>query len=810
MATVTQRIPSYLGGVSQQTDDLKFPGQLRTCLNGYPEPTFGMIKRPGGKFLAELKNTSNVLITPGDFDNGRWFSIFRDSTEQYVGVIKGTAISIWSLVDGSAKTVTYGSGAAAYLTGAKDDYDILTINDYTFITNKLTTVTTVAPSSYTLGVRATVRLLSVEYGAKYDVVVNGTTCTYTTFDAEAAIVTPGQNRTTVNEDVILNSLRASIDAIANIDAVRVGSTIEITSTNNTPFTITAKGGQDGEGLTFFKDAVENASKLPSQSTHGRIVAVTNSVNQEDDFYLRFFANNGVSGPGYWEETIKPGISTGLTEATMPHQLIRNTNGTFTFQRAVWEPRLVGDDDSNPHPSFVGSTIQQLFFYNNRLGMLSEESVVTSQSGDFLNFYSNTALTSVASDPVDISCSSIRPAVLHGVVPVAQGLLLFSRSQQFLLTGDAGVITPANSSIKTISSYEMDPLNDPVDMGTTVAFVSKTPSYSRVFEMQTRGQDENPVVLDISRIVQEYVPSTIDQVVSSPQNSLLALGTTGSRDLFLFRFYASGDQRELQSWFQWKLSGVLQHITIDRDIVWAVTKQSASYVIHKIPLIQSPSTSVFLTSDGSKVDPRLDMWAAPASVAFNATPGNRYTKVYLPYKHDSSRTICVVTSNPNLTTPNYANAGLVLFPTVLTDGGGQYAKIMDLDLSADSLIVGYTYDMDFELPRVYFRSGNDQQSSDYTAFLTVARMKFMFGLTGDVTFKLLAAGRSEWVDTQGVRDANYYLANDIPFVSTTQFTLPIHQRSENFRVRVFSSSPFPVSLVSMNWEGNYSPRFYARR
>jgi hypothetical protein len=86
---------------------------------------------------------------------------------------------------------------------------------------------------------------------------------------------------------------------------------------------------------------------------------------------------------------------------------------------------------------------------------------------------------------------------------------------------------------------------------------------------------------------------------------------------------------------------------------------------------------------------------------------------------------------------------------------------------------------------------------------------MFGLSGDVAFKLKTAGRSEWVDTQGVKDAGYYLANDIPFTATSQFTVPIHQRSENFNLRVTSDSPFPVSLLSMMWEGNYSPRFYQR-
>nr|DAL93610.1 MAG TPA: stabilization protein [Caudoviricetes sp.] len=32
---------------------------------------------------------------------------------------------------------------------------------------------------------------------------------------------------------------------------------------------------------------------------------------------------------------------------------------------------MGDDDSNPYPSFVGSNINDIFFYRNRLGFISE-------------------------------------------------------------------------------------------------------------------------------------------------------------------------------------------------------------------------------------------------------------------------------------------------------------------------------------------------------------------------------------------------------------------------------------------------------
>ena len=808
MPAVTQRIPNYLGGVSQQTDDLMFPGQLKTCINAYPEPTFGLVKRPGGKFVVELKDGSGNVIAPGTYDNGRWFSIFRDAAEQYVGVIYGANLRIWSLIDGSPKTVIYGSGATTYLSGGKNDYDILTINDYTFITNKTVTVTTQAAPTYAYGRRATIRLLDVQYGEVYEVKIDSTTVSYTTFNSEPTITSPSQTNSTVNADVILNSLVASIAGISGITATRIGQSIEVES--STAFTISVQGGKDKDSLVAYQNSVENISRLPSQSKHDRLFKVSNSVNNEDDYYVKFVAENGVSGVGFWEETVKPDVSLGLTASTMPHQLIRNNDGTFTFQQATWEPRLVGDNESNQHPSFVGNTIQQLFFYNNRLGTLTEENVSLSQTGDYFNFYFNSALTVIASDPVDISCSSVRPATLHGVVPVAQGLLLFSRSQQFLMQSTQGVLTPASTLIKTISNYEMDINNDPVDLGTTVAFISTTPSYSRVFEMQTRGQDESPIVLDISRVVPEWIPSTIDQVVSSPQNSLLSMGSTSSRDLYLFRFYNNGEQRELQSWFKWTMSGTVMHQAIDRDVFWAITKQSAAYVVQKISLVQSPTSSTFLTSDGSRVDPRLDLWAAPASMSFVTTPGDKHTKIYLPFKHDSNRTLCVVTTNPGQVTPIYSNSGLVLFPVVLQDGGGFYAKIPELDLSTEDLVVGYTYDMDLEIPQTYYRSGDNLQQADYTASLTLARFKFILGLGGDVVFKLQSKGRAEWQETEGVRNADYYLANDIPFVNASQFTIPIYQRSDNIRFKVFSNSPFPVSLLSMKWEGIYSPRFYTRR
>jgi hypothetical protein len=76
MAAISQKIPNFLLGVSQQADTLKLDGQLRICDNYYPDTAFGLTKRPG---LQGIRKLDNVI------DDGTWFNIFRDDQEKYVG-----------------------------------------------------------------------------------------------------------------------------------------------------------------------------------------------------------------------------------------------------------------------------------------------------------------------------------------------------------------------------------------------------------------------------------------------------------------------------------------------------------------------------------------------------------------------------------------------------------------------------------------------------------------------------------------------------------------------------------------------------
>ena len=63
---------------------------------------------------------------------------------------------------------------------------------------------------------------------------------------------------------------------------------------------------------------------------------------------------------------------------------------------------------------------------------------------------------------------------------------------------------------------------PVDVGSTSAFITKVPGYSKLFTMQLRDVDQGPLVVDISKVVLEWIPESIDSLTVSPQNSIIML------------------------------------------------------------------------------------------------------------------------------------------------------------------------------------------------------------------------------------------------------------------------------------------------
>ena len=100
---------------------------------------------------------------------------------------------------------------------------------------------------------------------------------------------------------------------------------------------------------------------------------------------------------------------------MPHRLRNTGTNTFTFEALTWGDRLVGDDLTKAHPSFVGKTLKKAFFHDDRLGFLSEDNVILSRAKEPYEFYAVSARTHTMGDPIDVNCASTRPTKLHAVI-----------------------------------------------------------------------------------------------------------------------------------------------------------------------------------------------------------------------------------------------------------------------------------------------------------------------------------------------------------------------------------------------------------
>lgn len=682
MPNITQQIPNFLGGVSTQPDDQKLPNQVNEIINGYPDPTFGLIKRPGFSWKTDLGSSSTYAA-------GHWFYYRVSSSEAYVGVIKNQFIKLWN-TDGTAATMTTSTGQA-YLAGGHNDFHVVSRQNQIIVVNK--TITTAMSSVNTTG-----------------------------------------------------SITATVASVANLPAASGAS--------------------------------------------GQIYKVSNTSAEEDDFYVK-------SDGSIWNETVKPGISEGLDNTTMPHKLERTGLNAFTFSSITYDNRLVGDVTTNPNPGFIGSKINYMFFANNRLGFLAGDGVVLGQPavGDnFFNFFVNSAQVQSDADPIDLKCGSIRPVELTAALPVIQGVVLFSQQQQFMLFSDTSILTPSQAVIKSISNYEVDNNVTPVENGTNIIFINKTTDYCRVFGMQTQGQGASPLFVDLGKTVTQYIPQSVSAMFSDTQNSFVGLYGQASNRVYFYRSYTEGNENLMRAWYSWEMPGHVQFFVTDTDTVVSVIKgdQQMTLVTSQLNALPTSTTTV-------SGNPSFDFITTPTSITYDAA--TKTTKLFVPFELIPGLTpVCVQDATPGST-----QSGLFLTPTTSTVGGNHFI-LSGKDYSSVNWKVGYKLDFRVDLPTIYYRSGN---FVDYTAYLAVARMIFLVGLSGEVEFKVNANNEAEKVTTGFIFTAGYSILDQVPIENRNSFTIPIYQRNTSFDMEVFSNTPYIVSLNSAMWEGNYSSKYYRR-
>ena len=378
---------------------------------------------------------------------------------------------------------------------------------------------------------------------------------------------------TISMASILNGLASAVNSsLANVDAEVIGSGLYLDGTAADG--VNFLGGAVNENMSVIGQKAQDITRLPAMNKHGYVAQISNTADLDtDDYYVKFEANNGTSGAGSYEETVRPhnfdgsgsdDMVLGLDPATMPHALINNRNGTFTFVKLdlstansqgndnYWKNREVGDNISNPFPSFQGSTIQEMFFHRNRLGLISGENVVMSQPGSYFNLFIVSAISASDDNPVDITVSDIKPAFINHVLPIQKGMMMFSDSGQFLLFTESDIFSPKTVRLKKVASYECDQTIQPVDLGTSVLFTSNVSAYARAFEATVIDDDTPPNILEQTRVVPEFLPKDITKSTNSTSIGITTYGKKGDSTVYHYKYYNAGNNREQSAWYSLSL------------------------------------------------------------------------------------------------------------------------------------------------------------------------------------------------------------------------------------------------------------------
>ena len=618
--------------------------------------------------------------------------------------------------------------------------------------------------------------------------------------------TPFDADTAVTADTIIGGILAQLPS--GINARVIGPGIYLSSSS--PFSVEVS---EEDLMRVFQTSINDVTRLPNQCRHGYIVKVANArMSDEDDYYLEFQGENDLDGAGSWFECPKPGITKTLTNMPLVIQRTGLANGgtsseiaTFTVKQFTYADRRVGDTVTNPMPSFVGQRINKVLFFRNRLALLSGENVILSRPGTFgePDFFIISALTISAADPIDISAASTFPSEIFDGIEINAGLLVFSTNQQFLLSTDDTILNPDTAKLRSVATFNYNKDLPPLSLGTTLAYIDNSGKYSRMNEMANTSRENEPLVVDITKLVPSLLPKNIDLITNSRENSIVLAAKSNSSDCLVYgyKYLTIGDKRQQQAWFKWKLNNPLLYHFIINDEYYYLDTDNFLQCIKLVQADSDPST----TFDGINYQLHIDNHTTVSGGNYNSTT--------------NLTTFSGVSWLSNVTTPNGAlvviDEGGTPGPT---DDQGRYAECTVSGTSFTvpgnwqgvTLRIGYLYEYLVEFPRIYpIKVDRESSIADVNSSLVIHRIKLHFSKVGLYETTLTRLGKPDYTEVYESTMLDSYDASRAPYLEDYIKTIPVYEQNNNVDITLKSSHPAPATLRAMSWEGDFSPRFYKR-
>lgn len=803
MALVTQSIKNLKGGISQQPEYLRYAEQGAQQVNGWSSEVEGLQKRPPSLFTKSL---------PGDLGAKPLVHLInRDQYEQYYVVFTGTSIRAFEL-DGTEKPVRSPHGFWYVDTQTpREDLRMVTVADYTFIVNRKVTVSENLVNVSHPGFRddkdCLINIRGGQYGRTLKVWINGQQC------AEVALPDGGapEHSKQVAGAYIASQLRKQMTGTPPVDGdipapahvvplpaswqvlEGAGFVHVIAPADDNIRSFDTDDGFANQLISPVTHYTQSFSKLPINAPNGYLVKITGDTSKTSDaYYIEYDSTQKV-----WKETVGWGTPVAFEFHTLPWTLVRDADGGFTFAWHEWATKKSGDADTNPFPSISGSTINDVFFYRNRLGFLSGENVVMSQTGKYFNLFPLSVANLADDDPLDVAVSHNRISILKYAVPFSEEMLLWSDQAQFVLNSQ-GVLSAKTADLSLTTEFDVSDYARPFGIGRGVHFATPRTTYSSLSRYYA-VQDTSAVksAEDISKHVPQYIPNGVFSIHGSGTENFVSVLTEGAPSkVFIYKYLYQDEQLVQQSWSHWDFGpGV--------EILAASSIGSSMFL-----LMRNSDNSFMMRVNFTKhntdwVDEPYQLHL-DAKVSFEVPPGTYnddwFTTTVPLWPYYSTRfrhgTIYAVESS----------GALHEFPE--PSGGwpdGNATLVFQGNLEGARLFVGFSYEFLYEFSKFLIKKQDDAGgvSTEDAGRLQLRRAWVNYSNTGAFTVSV-ANGAAEFrYDVSGELLGWGLVGN--PSLDTSQYRFPVNGNAVRNKVTLTSRQPTPLSIIGCGWEGTYMRR-----
>lgn len=761
-------LPNLLNGVSRQPFNLRLASQGEEQVNASSDVVKGLRKRPGLSHLAGLS---------GPAADATFHLIDRDPNRRFLVSVTSGAIRAWNLNTGLPATINNAVGTS-YLTftgQAQDAVRFLTVADYTFIANTQKVPAMAAATTGRPNYSALIYLRTVQINSWNEIYIDGVQ------RARVASNSAG------DASLLTSGLVAALAASLNVNWVirdLGNNVIYIERLGGVDFSIRVSAGNSD--FKVIKETIQDFSSLPARGQDGmKINVIGSNSNNFDDYWVQFDSKADKES-GVWRESNAYDLTTTIDKATMPHALVIDSNGTsLTFKQLDWADRNVGDAKSNPEPSFIGTPINDVFFYRNRLGFVADENVLLSEAGEFFNFFATTVTDLLDSDPIDVATSHTRVSVLKRAVPVSERLVLLSDKVQFFdnVSGD-DLLTPKTAAFKAKSEYDsyIGPTNTTVAK-TTLFIPQRNKEWSRLWEM-IPDADKNPgqeLAIDVTEHVPDYLPDDMRRIVyHQGSSSLYMLSDFQPNRLYVYRWLVQDNKRAQASWSYWEFDdaslGIVDFFVVDNRLY--IVRLATTTTDYRLGFIDLENQADYVDANYEfhiHLDNKVDLTGVYDAV-------NNWTTWTLPLQWPTSVPFSVIRG------AGFTSGAGTVIQNAYRSSTTQVRATGDH--SEGTCILGVPFEFLYEFSRFYKR---DEQGQALEDGRTVCKALSLY--LEDTGYLKVTVSRT------GQPDRDYEFAGlavgsplGVPAMRDGTFRVPIHSRNENIQVQLRSEDPYPLQVT----------------